>query len=254
MEAELGGRVGVFATLPGTGWTLAHRADEAFAMCSTFKWVLAAGILAQVDAGTLSLEQELSFGEEDLQEWAPVTRTRVAEGRLSISTLCEAAVTQSDNTAANLLLGKLGGPPGFTQLCRGWGDGVTRLDRDEPLLNMNTAGDSRDTTSPRAMAMLLHHVITSEVLERESRDLLITWLMESKTGQGRLRAGLPESIKMGHKTGGGNRGAVNDVAVFWTAAGEPCFLASYLSGSERPINDLESAHAQIARIVYEALS
>jgi beta-lactamase class A len=257
IERELGGRVGVFAYLPKRDWTLAHRADERFAMCSTFKWALAAAILQRVEAGQLSLEQPLPFGQGDLLEWAPVTRAQLqaqTEASLSIAELCHAAITVSDNTAANLLLQQIDGPPGLTTFFREMGDEVSRLDRSEPMLNMNTAGDPQDTTSPRAMAQLLHTVLSTDALNLSSRQTLTEWLIQTETGAARLKAGLPEGTKLGHKTGGGNRGAVNDVGVFWLASGEPCYIASYLSGSDKPMSVLEAAHAQIARVVVEGLT
>lgn len=256
IERELGGRVGVFALLPESRWTLAHRADERFALCSTFKWVLAAAILQRVEAGRLNLPQPLHFKKADLLEWAPVTRAHLqdqSEASLSVGELCRAAITVSDNTAANLLLQQIGGPPGLTAFFREMGDEVSRLDRDEPMLNMNTLGDPRDTTSPRAMAQLLHTVLSSDALNLTSRETLIEWLLLTETGAARLKAGLSEGTKLAHKTGGGNRGAVNDVGVFWLASGEPCFVASYLSGSEKPLSELEAAHAKIAQIVVEAI-
>lgn len=254
IERELGGRVGVFALLPKSGWTLSHRADERFALCSTFKWVLAAAILKRVEAGQLSLEQSLPFRQADLLEWAPVTRAQLQaqqEASLSIAALCQAAITVSDNTAANLLLQQIGGPPGLTAFFRSMGDEVSRLDRNEPLLNMNTPGDPQDTTSPRAMAQLLHAVLSSDALHLSSRQTLTDWLLQTETGAARLQAGLPEGTKLGHKTGGGNRGAVNDVGIFWLASGEPCYVASYLSDSDKPMSELEAAHAKIARILFE---
>src|SRR5476651_558498 len=47
LEAELGGRIGLAAIDTRNGKTLKHRADERFAMCSTFKWTLAAAVLAK---------------------------------------------------------------------------------------------------------------------------------------------------------------------------------------------------------------
>ena len=132
IEARTGGRLGVFALDTGTGRELAHRPDERFAMCSTFKWLLAAAVLAQVDRAELSLDEQVPYGSGDLLEHAPVAREHLAEGSLSVDALARAAVTVSDNTAANLLLAKVGGPSGVTGFARSLGDSVTRLDRAEP--------------------------------------------------------------------------------------------------------------------------
>lgn len=241
--------MGVFAFDRDGKLELAHRADERFAMCSTFKWALAAAVLARVDRGELALDQELPFGEADLLEHAPATRAKVGGGKMTIEELADAAVTVSDNTAANLLLRVTGGPEGLTRFFRALGDTVSRLDRDEPTLNTNLPGDPRDTTSPRAMAGALRAALLGPHLADPSRDRLTSWLRGCKTGADRLQAGVPEGWKLGHKTGSGNRGAVNDVGVLWPPTGAPLFVASYLSDSTALPEQLAAAHAEIARVV-----
>jgi beta-lactamase class A len=254
IEQRIGGRVGVFAMKSGTGRHLERRADERFAMCSTFKWALAAAVLARVDRGELRLDQPVTFGEPDLLEYAPVTRAHLEIGQMTIQELAQASVTISDNTAANLLLAKVGGPPGLTRFFRELGDQVTRLDRDEPMLNTNLAGDARDTTSPRAMARSLEKVLAGNVLSAASRDILVGWLVATETGRARLRAGLPAGWRAGDKTGTGNNGACNDVAIVWPPSGAPWFVASYLSESSAALERLNAAHADIGRTVARAQS
>jgi beta-lactamase class A len=249
LEASVGGRVGVFAVDTGSGRALAHRADERFAMCSTFKWALAASVLERVDREELRLDEPVSFAEKDLLDYAPVTRERVSAGHMSVEALAEAIVTVSDNTAANLLLAKVGGPAGVTAYFRKLGDTVTRLDRTEPMLNMNDPGDAKDTTSPRAMVSSLKAVLLGDRLSPGSRTLLTGWMIDSKTGRDRLRAGLPAVWTVGDKTGTGNRGAANDLAVAWPPAREPIVVAAYLSDSEATPERLKAAHAEIGRIV-----
>ena len=254
IEARLGGRVGVFALDTGSGKHLAHRADERFAMCSTFKWALVAALLARLDRGELSLSQELAYGPEALLEYAPVTRENLARGKMSVEQLAVAAITESDNTAANLLLASIGGPASVTLFLRQLGDAQTRLDRNEPTLNTNLPGDARDTTTPRAMALDLRVVLTGNTLSSGSRERLIGWLEACKTGADRLRAGLPTAWRLGHKTGTGNNGAANDVAITWPPGRAPIVIASYLSESLAPLAVLSAAHADIARVIVRELA
>ncbi len=249
IEQRVGGRVGVFAVDSGSGASIEYRADERFAMCSTFKWALAAAVLARVDRGELALEQPVSFGEQDLLSYAPVTRAHVAQGHLTIEELAGASVSVSDNTAANLLLAHIGGPEGLTRFFRVIGDDVTRLDRNEPTLNSNLPGDPRDTTTPRAMAFALRTVMTGSVLSRASRERLSRWLVECQTGLSRLRAGLPTDWKCGDKTGMGERGSCNDVAIAWPPAGAPWLIAAYLSDSSASTSELSAALADVGRLV-----
>ncbi len=253
IESKVGGRVGVFALDTGTGKELAHREDERFAMCSTFKWVLSAAILARVDRGQLSLDGRVPYGSTDLLDYAPVTRAQVADGYMTVGALARASVVVSDNTAANLLLGLIDGPPGLTQFIRSMGDPVTRLDRTEPTLNSNEPGDTRDTTSPRAMVSLMRKILCGDALSSASRERLLAWLRACETGKDRLRAGLPGDWTVGDKTGGGLRGALNDVAIAVPPGGDPILIASYLSEGRSGLDEKEAAHADVGRVVARAL-
>jgi beta-lactamase class A len=251
IEASVRGRVGVFALDTGIGRTVAHRADERFAMCSTFKWVLAAAVLARLDRGELSLAQRLAYGPPDLLGHAPVAREHVGEGAMTVETAARAAVTVSDNTAANLLLAQVGGPAGLTSFMRQAGDAVTRLDRTEPTLNSNDPGDPRDTTSPRAMVGLMKAVLCGDVLKSASRDRLIDWLVACETGKKRLRAGLPGNWVVGDKTGTGENMAVNDLAIAMPPGRAPILVAVYMSeGRDEDDGAIhEGGHAAVGRLV-----
>lgn len=252
VESRVGGRVGVFALDTGTGRQLSHRADERFAMCSTFKLLLAATVLARADRKLLSLTDRVAIAAVDLVEHAPITSEHV-DGVLSIDALAEAAVTVSDNTAANLLLARIDGPPGLTQFARELGDAVTRLDRTEPSLNANAPNDPRDTTSPRAMVGTMRALLVGDVLSPTSRERLLGWLRACSTGKDRLRGGFPEGWAAGDKTGTGARASVNDLAIAWPPGRKPILVAAYLSDSDTDLPALVAAHADIGRIVAREL-
>jgi beta-lactamase class A len=249
LENKVGGRVGVLAIDTGDEKQIWYRADERFAMCSTFKWLLAACVLEGVDRGEIDLEERLEYTEEDLLEYAPVARAHLARGALPVEALCAAAVSISDNTAANLLLERIGGPAALTAFLRRCGDEVTRLDRYEPELNTNIPGDPRDTTTPRAMAETMRTILLGNVLVDESRARLQQWLKETKTGLTRLRAGLPPDWVAGDKTGTGVNGAANDVAIAWPPGRPPILIAAYLSDSSARPDVLNVAHEAIAATV-----
>jgi beta-lactamase class A len=254
IERRVGGRVGVFALDTGSGRTLEHRADERFAMCSTFKWVLAAAVLHRVDRGQLSLDEQVPFQAADLLEHAPVAREHLASGVLSIETLAKAVVTVSDNTAANLLLGKIDGPEGMTRFIRAEGDDVTRLDRIEPMMSTNEPDDPRDTTSPRAMVGLMQRILYGDVLAPRSHARLKGWMIACETGTDRLRAGFPENWVVGDKTGSGGRNAINDVAFAEPPGRPPILVAAYLSEGHASKEDLKAAHAEVARVVTQGFA
>lgn len=236
-ETAVGGRLGVGILDTGTGRLVGRHLDERFAMCSTFKLPLAAMVLREADQGRLRLDERLVYTKADLQSYAPVTSLHVAEGHMSVEALAEAAQTTSDNTAANLLLRRLGGPAAFTARMREADDTVTRLDRLEPSLNVVVPGDERDTTSPRAMATLVAKYLTTDYLTAASRDRLIGWMMATTTGQKRLRAGFPAGWKAGDKTGTAQAEAmtdkVNDIAIAWPPGKAPIVVTAYYDSARK---------------------
>jgi beta-lactamase class A len=253
IEREAGGQAGVFAMDTHTGRHLGHRADQRFAMCSTFKLPLAAAVFARVDRGELSLDQSIAFSERDLVPYAPVAEKHLASGRISLGECCDAMVMLSDNVAANLVLRLIGGPAGFTRFMRTLGDAQTRLDRNEPGLNSNLPGDPRDTTTPRAMSNSLAALLSGPHLSQPSRERLIDLMRRCSTGLERIRAGLPAGWNAGDKTGTGSRGAANDIAAAWPPGRGPVVVCVYLSGSAQPVSKLNETHMKIARIVARTL-
>lgn len=249
-----GSRLGLMAIDTGSERQLGFNGDERFAMCSTFKLPLAAAVLLRVQSGALGLEQAVPISAADLVPHAPAVSARLADPSMTVAALCEAAVGRSDNAAANLLLKLVDGPAGFTRHLRQLGDRVTRLDRIEPALNSNLPGDPRDTTTPSAMAGLLQMLFTGPALAPPLRGLLERWCIESRTGLARLRAGVPGGWRVGDKTGSGQRGAVNDVAIVWPPGRAPWVVACYLSGSSLPVNDLNATHEAAMRVVVTELT
>jgi beta-lactamase class A len=167
---------------------------------------------------------------------------------MTIGALAEAAQKTSDNVAANLLLKQLGGPAGFTQILRDIGDIDTRLDRYEPEMNAGGAeGDERDTTTPNSMAYTTRNILLGDVLEPDARKLLRAWMIDTKTGLKRLRAGFPESWIAGDKTGtalNGKLGKYNDVAVAWPAGRAPIVIAAYFNVPQTS-EDIEDRHQAV---------
>ena len=251
LEMRLGGRLGVAAVDIGSSRRLEHRAGERFPMCSTFKLLAASAVLHRVDEKKEQLTRFIPYTKADLLEYAPITREHVNEGGMTLAALCAAAVEYSDNTAANLLLQTIGGPEGLTRYARSLGDEQTRLDRLEPHLNSAVPGDERDTTTPAAMVGNLRTLLLGDALSQSSRQLLDRWLADNKTGGEMIRAGLPNDWKIGDKTGRGENGATNDIAIIRPPGKSPILLAIYFVGSTASPKARLTAIADVARIVVE---
>jgi beta-lactamase class A len=251
IHKRVGGRLGVHILDSQSGKRIGLDDGARYAMASTFKVPLAAALLWQVDHGAFRLDHELSVDKSDLVANSPEIEARLAAGvsSMSIRDLCGSAVVLSDNTAANVLLKGIGGPPGLTSFMRSIGDEVTRLDRMEPDLNSNIAGDPQDTTTPRAMVDSMLRIFTQDVLSLSSRALLIDWMTASHTGRDRVRAGIPKAWPVGDKTGTGQNGAFNDIVIAYPPQRRPIFIAVYMSESKLAAKELAAAHADIGTTV-----
>jgi beta-lactamase class A len=232
LEREYSARLGVFAHDTATGRTVAYRADERFPMCSVFKMLTAAAVLRDLDRDGEFLARRIRYTKEYVTAagYAPITSTdeNVANG-MTVEELCSAAVSQSDNGAANLLLRELGGPTAITRFCRSTGDRITRLDRWEPELNSAEPWRKTDTTSPRAIGQTGARLVIGRALPAEDRERLTGWLIANTTNTERFRAGLPSDWILADKTGGGSQyGVANDVGVVWPP-GRPPLVLSVLS-------------------------
>ena len=251
LEARSGGRLGVAVLDTATGRTFGHRADERFAMCSTFKALIAGFVLRRVDLGQERLDRRITYGKGVLLAHSPATEKHV-EGGMTVGELCEATVTLSDNAAANLLLDTFGGPKALTAFLRGLGDKVTRCDGYEPGINVVKPGEIHDTTSPNAMLATLRTLTLGTALSPGSRQQLVAWLVANQTGDARLRAGLPNGWKVGDKTGSwGNdrKGTTNDIAVIWPPGRAPLLVTAYLADSTLGGDGRNAVIAEVARLV-----
>lgn len=250
LERRFDARLGVYAVHTGTGRELAHRADERFALCSTFKAVAAAAVLDRNPPA--HLDKRIHYTQADVLPNSPIGQQHLTDG-MTIRELCDAAIRYSDNLAGNLLHADLGGPGQITEFARSVGDQLTRLDRNEPALNTAVPGDERDTTTPRAIASTLRTLVLGDRLRPDARALFTDWLLRNTTGDARIRAGLPAGWRVADKTGTGDYGTINDVAILYPPSGAPIALATLSSKAQPDAKADNALLAGAATVVAEAL-
>ena len=248
LEEQSRGRLGVHILDTADGATYGYRADERFQTLSSFKFLASALVLHRVDRGLESLDRRIPITPADIITWSPVTEKHVGGTGMSLAALCEATITTSDNAAANLILDSYGGPAALTAYLRTLGDSVTRIDRREPELNVKHPDEPMDTTTPRAMVMNLQRLVLGDALSAASRALLTTWLEGNTTGGKRLRAGLPDTWRVGEKTGTFQTDA-NDSGVVWPPERAPLIVSAYLADS--PVDNVakDATLAEVGRVV-----
>ena len=254
VEARLEARVGMYVRDEETGRRWTYNADDRFPMASTFKSLACAALLARVDTGEERLDRVVTFGTSDLVPYSPVTKERVGPDGMSLGEVCHATMTMSDNTAANLVMGAIGGPAGLTAFIRSTGDKATRLDRWETDLNDATPGDPRDTTTPKAMARTLRRLAFEEVLSLDSRAQLKDWLKGNQVSDKLFRAGVPDDWTVGDRTGAGGHGTRTIAAILWPPERQPVIATVYITETEASFDARNAAIADIGKAIAAAVT
>jgi beta-lactamase class A len=125
---------------------------------------------------------------------------------------------------------------------------VTRLDRRETELNEAAPGDPRDTTTPLAMLDMLRKAVLGNALSASSREQLSAWLVANKTGDKRLRAGVPKGWRVGDKTGSGSNNATNDIAIIWPPGRAPILVTAYYAEASATDDERNAVLAEVGRL------
>ena len=253
-ENALQARVGMAVFDVNTGTTWQYRGDERFPLNSTHKIFSCAALLAKIDEKSLSLDQSVSISKEMLVTYSPITEKSLSPETVTFGKICQAAVSYSDNTAANVVFDAIGGATGFNAYMRSIGDEETQLDRKEPELNEGTPGDVRDTTTPNAMVNSLRKILLGDALSVSSRSQLTQWMLDDQVAGALLRASLPSDWKIADKTGAGGYGSRSIVAVIWPPSKQPLVVGIYITQTKASMQASNQAIARIGVVLKDTVA
>ncbi len=283
-----GGTVGVSAVHIESGRRVALNSTERFPMASTYKIPIAVQLLTRVDQGEIDLDQMIELRPHDFHPGSGILTALLSKPgvKLSVHNLLGLMLLVSDNSAADLLLNLAGGPEAVTARLRALGIRDMEVNRPTVRLIADSAGyplppetewtpelfekldqattpevkkaagrrfeaDTRDTSTPEAMAILLEKLYRRELLKADSGVLLLDLMERSKTGKVRLKGILPSETIVAHKTGTLG-GTTNDVGIITLPDdGGHISAAVFVKGSDKEILERERAIGQIARAVYD---
>ena len=268
--------------------------DRTFPMQSVIMLPLGAAVLSEVDAGRLKLGEVITIAEEELScPWSPIADAWPARTAYTAGDLLAAAVRDSDNTAADVLMKRIGGPGAVTAWLEGQQVTEVRIDRYErevqpdangmasfraawkgsaafdaamatvPLATRQAAmrtymADPRDSSTPRGMLGLLRHLDEGDLMTPASTRRLLTLMIATTLGADRLKAGLPKGASFAHTTGtsgaaAGLNAAFNDVGIFTLADKRSYAIAAFLTGSTATDAQRAALFADLARTAVRAV-
>lgn len=248
LEKSSQGRLGVYLIDLSGKKHFSYRGNERFPFCSTSKILVTSKLLHDSQSMPGLMDSKVEVKSSDLVNYNPITGKNVGKF-MTVSELSMAALQYSDNTAMNLLLQKAGGIDAINKFARSLGDKDFLLSRNEPNLNTSIPGDSRDTTTPKSMADTVEKLTLGNGLLQAKKDTLIAWMKGNTTGGASIKAGLPSNWVVADKTGMGDYGTTNDVAVIWTNKNKPLILVTYFTQHEKDAKPRKDVLSSAAKIV-----
>ena len=252
-ETELDARIGLAMHDMETGKHWEYRADERFPLSSTFKTLACANVLHNADLGQENLNRKIKFSKSNLVTYSPVTEKHADKKAMSLSELCQATLSTSDNSAANFILQAIGGPKSLTRFLRSIGDDTTQLDRWETELNEAVPGDQRDTTTPTAIMTTLEKLVIGDTLSTVSRQQLQSWLKGNEVGDALFRKGVPSDWDVADRTGAGGYGSRSITAVMWPPSHKPILAVLYITETKASFEDRDAVIAKIGEEIAKAV-
>lgn len=251
IQAQADGTLGVELYDTASRLSVGLNSSRRFGHCSSFKFSLAAKVLAEDARGLIDADRRVTWTKDDLMFVSPFTTERLEEGA-TLRELAEFTQKYSDNAAANVLLREFGGPAALTGFWRTIGDETSRLDRLEPALNNVPVTEVRDTTTPAAMARTVATLLYGKAMPEAERETLKQWMTETTTGRRRVRAGLPDSWLSGDKTGTsiwpGMGSLYVDIGFVESPDRGPFTFAAYFRAREQNERIEPSAELALARV------
>ena len=232
IEQENDVTIGVYGMNTDNGKVYKHNADERSAFASTYKAIASGILLNNMPNGKLN--KKIKINEQDIVAYSPVTEKYIGK-TMSLKSLVQASMLQSDNTANNKIINEIGGIEGFNNELKSLGDYISKPQRLEPDLNDYDPTKIADTTTPRAAATTLHKLLASKQMDKDNQALLKQVMIENETGDSLIKAGVPKEYTVGDKSGQAlTYGTRNDLAFIYTDKHrKPIILAVYTKQDQK---------------------
>jgi beta-lactamase class A len=284
------GRVGIAVARSDSNWVVDHQGTSLFPQHSVSKLWVALTLADAIDKGQLRMSDPITLTKDDLTLFhQPIKQLIGDDGyQTTISDLFYRAMTQSDNTANDALLRRVGGPAAVRAFIASKGLGNIRFGPGERLFQSAIAGitwrqeysqgrtfeaarnklpieergqamirylnDPMDGAAPSAVAAALAKLQRGELLSQTMTRTILSVMESAKTGKQRVAGGVPVGWTYGHKTGTGQvlEGLVtgyNDVGILTAPDGTAYTLAVLIRSTREGIRERQALMQSVAAAI-----
>jgi beta-lactamase class A len=279
------GQVGVAIKHVESGTELMINADQTYPMASTYKVPILVELFYQRAAGKLALSDRVEINPSDVHPGGTIALLLDGPGlQMSIHNLINLMMRVSDNSAADILINRVGAV-NVTARMQSLGLDKIRVDRstlemilDQEGLDYATYGNlplaqlrerldavdaqaasranerfntiEKDVAPPWQMTLLLEKIYRGEIVDRASSDEIIEFMSHSMTGDARISGLLPAGTRVVHKTGTIS-GSTNDTGIVFLPSGGHLIITVFTRDAKASSAEREHTIAEISRFAYD---
>ena len=229
---------------------LEWRSRERFPLTSTVKALQCARVY---DLGLEKVQARIDTVKA--VSHSPVFGSLAPETEVTLKDACRAALSKSDNRAANFIFAHTGGPKALTVWLRQKGDATTRSDRTEPDLNTFTPNEYRDTTTPSNASLTWQRL--DAAMPQSARNQWLEDLASNVGSSNLLRAQLPEGWRLYDRTGAGSDafGATRAIhAILVSDESNRYYAAIHLKApAQTPLSQRDAVMQEVIDVLYRVL-
>ena len=243
--------------------TISLHGDRRFPMQSVFKFHIALAVLSEVDKGKLSLDQKILINKDDLLPddfWSPLRDENPNGGVFTIARLIQYSVSNSDNTACDVLIRLIGTPKTVEEYFKKNNIQDIQITFNEKDMQAKWENMFQNWTTPKAASetLKMFYENKNDLLSKESYDFFWKTNIETTTGNNRIKGQLPEETIVAHKTGWsgtneetGITAAVNNIGIVFLPNGEYFIISVFVTESKESFDTNEKIIADIAKVTYD---
>jgi beta-lactamase class A len=246
--------------------TISFNGDRRFPMQSVFKFHIALAVLSEIDKGKLSLDQKIEISKDELLPedfWSPLRDLNPNGGSFSIARLIQYSVSQSDNTACDVLIRLIGTPKTVEEYFKNNKIQDIEITFNEEDMQARWENMFQNWTTPKTASKTLKMFYDNEnnLLSKDSYGFIWKTMKETTTGKNRLKGQLPDEVIVAHKTGwsGTNKetgitAAVNNIGIVFMPNGEHFIISVFVTESKQNFETNEKIISDIAKATYDFYS
>ena len=177
-----------------TGNYVDINSTKRFPAASIIKLPILLDMFRNIESGEIDIKDEVEITDYYRADGSGSIKHAPANKSFSLDELADAMITNSDNSATNMIMAQIGGMPAVNRAIKNWGLSGTYIENWLPDL----AGTNKTTT--KELGIMLYNIDNPDFLNLQSRERIIEYMTSVRNNR-LIAAGLPDDAMFAHKTG-----------------------------------------------------